>query len=244
LKTLGWQTEGIVISTGERSSMTIVFLNGRRATAGERSSLKISAEGPIDVRGTVTPLAAIPPLPEVRPVVFETASTRISAVRVRGDAFERLQPDGEAATVSHETRLEFEPVSRMSIYEIEIVGEDGARLYRTTTKETHVDVPGDVLTPGRRYYWSVEARDALGRVVRGSARFVTLSREQVGRRASLTQALASSPDHLLFLAEIDRSLGLFRQARMGFARISADSTGAGLAAERLGALDALLPRPR
>jgi hypothetical protein len=209
VRTLDWFTDGTRLSTGAGASIVVVFENGARTRLGERSRLLVAGHGPAEATGHVETLPPVPPLPQVRAVPLEGPATRINAVRVRGDGFARLVPDG-AAVVADTARLEFAPEQEFSSYAISIERADGLIAFEKTTTATSVDVPAGVLTPGSQYHWHVQAQDPLGRRVRGSARFETLSSEQSARRQALRQHLGTNPDHAAFLAEIDRSLGLSR----------------------------------
>jgi len=210
-RTFDWFSAGAVLSTDAGATMVVVFESGKRTRLGERSRIRVTADGPADARGITEPLTPVPPLPHVSVVTLEGPATRINAVRVRGDAFARLHPDG-SALIADQARLQFEPVREFSSYAITIEREDGTLAFDTTTSATSIDVRPGVLQPGTQYYWRVAAQDPLGRVVRGTGRFVTLTSEQVTRREELRRHLGSSPADLALLAEVDRSLGLVREA--------------------------------
>jgi hypothetical protein len=209
VRPLDWFADGTRLSTGAGASIVVVFSNGARTRLGERSQVLVAADGPVDAKGRVETLPSVPPLPQVRAVPLEGPATRINAVRVRADGFSRLLPDG-AAVLADAARLEFAPEREFSSYAISIERDDGSIAFEKTTTATAVDVPAGALIPGARYHWHVQAQDPLGRRVRGSARFETLTGEQSARRQALRQHLGTSPDHAAFLAEIDRSLGLSR----------------------------------
>jgi hypothetical protein len=209
VRTLDWFTDGTRLSTGAAGSMVVVFQNGVRTRLGERSQVLVAADGPAEAKGIVETLPPVPPLPQVEAVPLEGPATRINAVRVRGEAFARLLPDG-AAVLADGARLEFVPEQEFSSYAISIERTDGSIAFEKTTTATSIDVPPGVLTPGAQYHWHVQAQDPLGHRVRASARFETLTSEQSARRQALRQHLGTNPDHAAFLAEIDRSLGLSR----------------------------------
>ena len=211
-RTFDWFTAGTALSTEDGSTAVVVFENGARVQLGERARIRVTANGPAQTKGLVRTLAPVPPLPRVSAVTLEGPATRINAVRVRGDAIAQLHPN-DAAVLADRTQLRFEPAREFGSYAIAIEREDGTIAFETTTSAAVVDVPAQVLQPGARYYWRVAAQDPLGRVVRGSARFVTLTSEQWARREALRQHLEFSPSNLAFLTAIDRSLGLVPDVR-------------------------------
>ena len=72
------------------------------------------------------------------------------------------------------------------------------------------------LRPDAAYYWRVRTVDATGAQARGEAEFRTLPTRDEEARDALERALASDDPHArAFLAHIDFSLGLHREAREG-----------------------------
>jgi hypothetical protein len=240
---LDWAVGGTILATGGDASMVVVFQNGMRTRLGEHSRLRVTADGPADATGSAHALPRVPALPQVGLVSLEGPATRINAVRVRGEAFARLHPDG-AGVMAEAARLEFEPVREFSSYAISIEREDGTIVFETTSSATSIDVPPGLLRHGTPYYWRVSARDPVGGNVRGAGRFVTLTAEQAARRGALQRQLASSPAELPWLAEIDRSLGLLREALSGFERARAGGDRSEHVARRWQELDTILPPSR
>jgi hypothetical protein len=207
IRDLEWFTAGAVLTTGSKASLVVVFQNGTRIKLDDRSRFRVAPEGPVDVTGSIQELPAVPPLPDVGVVKLAGPASRINAVRVRADAFATMEPDG-AAVLADAAHLEFESTRDFTQYELTIERDDGTLAFETKTLTTSIKVPSGVLHPGALYVWHIQALDPLGRRVRSSARFVTLTSEQVARRRALKEHFDSREPNTAFLQEIDRALGL------------------------------------
>lgn len=207
IRELDWFTAGTLLSTSAKGSLVIVFQNGKRIRLDERSRLRVGPDGPIDMTGSTHELPAVPPLPDVGVVKLAGPASRINAVRVRADAFAKMEPDG-SAVLADAAHLTFEPRRDFAQYEVTIERDDGTLAFETKTNDTSVKVPGGALHPGAVYVWHIQALDALGGRVRGSARFVTLTSEQVARRRALRDYFGSREPNAALLQEIDRALEL------------------------------------
>jgi hypothetical protein len=75
-----------------------------------------------------------------------------------------------------------------------------------------------VLKPAASYYWTVQALDRFGVAPRGRSEFTTLSAADSQFREALRTSVQgeASGGALALLAEVDRRLGLYREALDGF----------------------------
>ncbi|MEZ5417308.1 MAG: hypothetical protein R2708_08190 [Vicinamibacterales bacterium] len=204
---------GDVVRTGSGSEIVLVFRTGTRARVTANSRARLEDARAVRLAGAVEALPAVPTVPLVAPVAG--AGRTITAVRIRATALKLFGPPPGAMTLADDTRLEFEPVAG-SRYEIEILDTAGALVYRAEVSTSRFTVPPTALAPGVSYEWKVTARLPTGFTSAGESRFRTLGAEAVHARENLRSALAGERDAASLLAEVDRSLGLWREALDGF----------------------------
>lgn len=206
--------EGDRIRTGRGAEAMLVFRTGARVRLGESSRARIEGDQAIRLDGTLEQLPPVPPVPLVAPV--SGAGTTITAVRIRAGGLTLLSPVGDDVTLSGSTVLEFAPVAT-DAYDVEIEGPSADVVHRIRTRQTRVTVPDGPLRPGTAYRWRVTARLATGFSLSGEGRFHTLASGAADARERLRQGLPDGDaDGLALLAEVDRTLGLIREALEGF----------------------------
>lgn len=204
---------GEVIRTAPGAEVVVVFRGGARAKVGSASRARLEDASAVRLAGTVERLSAVPTVPLVAPVAG--AGSTITAVRIRAGALKVVGPRQGAATLAHATVLEYEPVAG-SRYEIEIQEAGGGLVFRAEVSAPRFTVPDTALRPGTAYEWRVTARLPTGFASSGEGRFRTLGADAARAREDLRAALAGEPDAASLLAEVDRSLGLWREALEGF----------------------------
>jgi hypothetical protein len=166
----------------------------------------------------VRSLPAVPPLPRLSAIAEEeNPGVSSGAVHIRGERITGLYPRHGSATLAGEATLRFEPVEGGGKYRVEVQDRRGTIVFSTETTDPEVNT-GTTLKPGTRYEWTVRTIDRLGPVAAGQADFVTLSAEEAEAREALRTAVASTGEgeSLALLAEVDRSLGLWMEAREEF----------------------------
>jgi hypothetical protein len=99
-------------------------------------------------------------------------------------------------------------------YRIDVEDELGETVFQLETRSPEVNIPAGVLKPDTEYYWRVRT---VGRRLdggRGEALFVTLSKDDAAARGKIKEQVEAedAAGALLLLAEVDRSLGLYREA--------------------------------
>jgi hypothetical protein len=211
-----WIHSGSTIQVGADSKLVLVFVSGKRFELGPLAKSTLTPDDLVRSAGPVHALPAFPRLPQVLPIAAdERPSTNSAAVRIRGREISNLYPRTPATALTRSTVLRFEPVSDERRYLVEVEDESGARLFRAETATPAVSVPQGILEPGARYYWRVTSVNQAIPPARGEAAFRTVGREPEQELDALIAALEPAADAktLALLAEIDRRLGLFMEAR-------------------------------
>lgn len=204
---------GAQVRTVGESEAALVFFDGRRFVVEAASSAAIAMEGVRAEAGSVRRLEPIPAVADIPPLA--RPGTRPGADRIRHEAggggapFELYPRD--AALLADAAVLRFAPVPGVERYRVEVIDDRGAEVFIAETAAKAVDVPAGRLAPGSVYYWRVTSRE---RGFHGGAFFVALSEAAAGARRRLTEQTTDRGDSRLdlLLAEVDRSLGLRREA--------------------------------
>lgn len=206
---------GTKVKVGPDSRVALAFVNGRRYELGERSGVRLGPKDLASRSGSVRALPRVPPLPRLAPIAPEDRpGGRSGAVRVRAERIGGLYPRLGAAVLPGETFLRFQPVTGAGRYRIEVQDAQGRTVFRTDAESPPVRVPAETLRPGLIYRWTVRTLNRPGAVASGEAEFVTLSEGAARAREKAREILAAErPGSLLLMAEIDRRLGLWLQAR-------------------------------
>jgi hypothetical protein len=225
---------GTIVEVRPGSRLALAFANGHLYELGERSRATLGADDLAARSGPVRALPSAPLLPVFPIAEEENAGGNCGATIVRGESIQGLYPCGGAATFAAATVLRFAPVDGAGKYRIEVQDLDGALVFATETTDSSVHLPSEVLQPGRSYSWKVRTVERAGPVAEGGeARFVTLPARLAEAREALRRSIAAmgDPASLALLAEVDRSLGLRREARDELqAALRAAPEDAGLAA--------------
>jgi hypothetical protein len=217
-----WLPAGAVLATDQGSSVTLIFADGSRYEIGERSRITVTPGGPKPLGNTVHRLEGIPPIPRLAALAdAQHLGARSGAIRVRQGSGMRVQdlyPNATSASIPDNTSLRFAPVEGASRYRVELEDDTGKTVLDMQTALTTLAVPHGILRPGSAYYWKVRTVERVGPSVHGESEFATLSQEDLQRRAALQAALQQQGDasSLATLADVDRRLGLWAEAREGF----------------------------
>lgn len=229
---------GATVETRDDGDVLLVFRGGERARIGRASGARVAATRLTPLRGTVTPLAPVSPVPIVAPV--RAAGTAITAVRIRTGGIAVRGPAHGVTTLPDQTVLHFEPVATAARYEVEIEAPDATVVYRAESGTSPVAVPAGVLQPGRDYRWLVRTRGATGFVLSGEGHFSTLAHEAGAGRERLRASLGAIDGAAALLAEVDWTLGLWPEALQGFRSAGAADA---VIAERIAAIERRLAGP-
>jgi hypothetical protein len=211
---------GAIVGVGAGSKMVLAFFTGDRYEFGEMSSATLGRTSLERSEGPVSQLSRVPAIVDIAPIVKEErAGTRMAGTRIRaGGSGEHgitsMYPSTGVTTVATATVVRFDPVAGYGKYRVELEDETGMSLFVVETALTEVQLPPDLLRPGRSYYWTVRALEAGQPALRGEAVFWTLKEDDVRRRAEFKAQVdeAEEVPLLLLLAELDRSLGLRKEA--------------------------------
>jgi len=227
LHAFDWLAAGeLVVSDGE-SSAVIALANGRRYEIGPDTRVRVGLESLEVLKGRVREQARVAPLPRLAALSPEVRpGSRAGALRIRGRRMRDLYPAGDATVRTDGAILSFSALPGIARYAVEIEDEEGEIVFRAETPGAAVAVSPDVLRPGARYRWQVKGASAQG-PARGEAEFSTLGEEEAAARKGLRSSLEGARDaaSLALLAEVDRGLGLLREARETFARALEGSPG-------------------
>jgi hypothetical protein len=175
----------------------------------------LGAKGLSRRHGAVESLSAYPPFPRVEAPAPARADARVAAVRVRGARVQRLYPRSPAAALPDAVVLGFEPVAGAEAYRIEVEDEAGRGVFAAESATSAVTVSGGILRPGARYFWRVRTLGGVTPAARAEAEFAVLPAEVVQARRALQAECDREHGAQCagLLAEIDRGLGLWREAR-------------------------------
>jgi hypothetical protein len=211
---------GTILETESGSKVVLAFFTGDRYELGEKASGTLGRAGLGSKKGAVQKLSAVPTMIDIAPIARdEKPDTRLAAARVRwageaGKSISNLYPSDGAATVAQTALLHFDPVEGYEKYKVEVEDETGNGVFSLETTFTTVEISPGVLRGGASYYWRVRTLDTEKPALRGEALFATLSEENARRRAVFKAQADETrdPSLLALLAELDRSLGLQREA--------------------------------
>ncbi|HEX4963492.1 MAG TPA: hypothetical protein VF173_21870 [Thermoanaerobaculia bacterium] len=207
---------GAALEVGPSSRLALGFMNGVRYELGKGSRVTLGAKDFTSRIGPVRTLTRVPPLPRLEPIAEDDhPGSGGGAVPIRGEAIDGLYPRRGAAVLAEKAiLLRFQPVSCAGKYRVEVEDSQGNVKFATETEASEVVLPKEALHPGQRYRWTVSTVDRPGPVARGAADLVTLSEDAAQAREKARKTLeAEGSLSLPLLAEIDRGLGLWLEAR-------------------------------
>lgn len=227
LRVFDWIPAGAIVRSGAQSGAVLALASGRRYDVGSDTSVRVDPESLEVLAGRCREQGRVAPLPRLAALsAAARPGTRAGALRIRGRRIRDLYPAGEAAVPAEAAALRFSPLPGIARYTVEIDDEAGESVFRGETVDPVIAVPPGTLKPGARYQWLVRGASAQG-PARGEAEFATLEANAAAARARLRTSLEGAEDaaSLALLAEVDRGLGLLREARDTFARALEASPG-------------------
>jgi len=203
------------VEVGPGSRLELAFVNGLRYELGKGSRVRLGARDLTSRTGTVRRLPAVPPLPPLPPIAPQDRPGLPSgAPPIRGEPIKGLYPRRGAAVLANATVLYFQPVTGASRYRIEVQDGENQAVFQTEVESPPVKVPAGTLPPGNTYRWTVRTLDRPGAIAHGKAELVTLGDQASRAREKARKILeVEGAGSLPLLAEIDRSLGLWLEAR-------------------------------
>jgi hypothetical protein len=231
LAPFAWLAEGSRLELDAGSSLTALFLSGRRFEVRGPLHAAVLADAVAAVgstaAGAIRELPAAGP-PEVMPIApGELPAPQLGAIRIRGGEIAGLYPNERATALATATTLTFRPVATASRYAVSVLDGRGVKVFETQTSAAALAVPSGILRLGEEYLWQVSTLDHPGGVLRGEAELRTLDGEAARAREALRARLAAAGDaaSLVVLAEVDRRLGLLAEARDELAAAAALAPG-------------------
>jgi hypothetical protein len=227
LDAFDWLPAGALVVSDLESSAVIALANGRRFEIGPDARVRVGGEALEVLKGRIREQPRVAPLPRLAALSPDAhPGSRAGALRIRGRRIRDLYPAGDATTRADGAVLGFSTLPGIARYEVEVENEEGEVVFRAETPGSAVAVSPGALRPGARYRWQVKGASALG-PARGEAEFSTLDEAESAARERLRASLDGAADagSLALLAEVDRGLGLLREARETFARALESSPG-------------------
>jgi hypothetical protein len=241
-----WLPDAARLELAPAATLQLLLLDGRRfelrgpvsarVHAGRVELLEVPRRSPL----AGPALLALPAAeaPDVLAIAAgERPATRLGAIRLRNGGIRDLLPHEETTALAEATVLSFTPPSPGSRFAISVLDPTGRTVFAAETVEHRLAVPGGALRPGATYLWRVATVGRPGGTLRGEAEFRTLGPRTARARERLHRALAGGgAAERLALAEVDRRLGLAREAAEGAAVAAAmapDDPALQAAAERI-----------
>ncbi len=225
LRLLDWLSAGTRVEVPRGARVVLVFLSGSRYELPADTWAVLGLARVERAHERVRALAPLPPWPElVAPIDdHEAPGSRAAAIRLRGARVQNPWPAGGAPAPSAAARLCFRRVPRVSGYEVEVRARDGSVVFRARTPDECVSVPAGVLRPDATYSWTVRTMSLAAPDLRGEAEFRTLSADVEALREALARTRHGGDVSAgVFLALLDRRLGLLREARDGIQALRRD----------------------
>lgn len=227
---------GSKIDVRPESVVVIAFATGHRFQLEGGARVTVTKEDLADARGAVRAIEAVPPFHRIPPV-RDVSAARTAALRVRGGGLNRLYPREGATTMSDLTVLSFSAPPEAGDCTAEVLDTTGNSVSKTAAGSSPLALAPGLLAPGQSYEWRVRCLTASGVILHADARFATLPLDMATARQALHAAAAADPALLGLLAEIDQSLGMFRESRDGFRAALAREPGNAALASALDRLD-------
>jgi hypothetical protein len=213
-----WLKTGTSLETAAGSRAVVVLANGKRYQVAERSRAIIETGVVRRVAGKVQPQPGLAEIPKLAAIADAAANAHAGTVRIRGPQLRNCYPSPDATLLASRAMISFDPSAEVRSYQVEVEDEAGNVIHHAESPGAAVTLPPDLLKPGKRYYYEVRGVVPVGEAPRCAAEFATLPEEDEMRRAILKTAVhkAGDADSLALLAEVDRRLGLLREAREEF----------------------------
>jgi len=206
---------GTTLDLAPGSRLALAFVTGKRYELSGQARATLG-KGDLGTRsGGVRSLPSVPPLPQLPPIApDDRPGPSAGAMRIRGERVTGLYPFHGVAVLAEEAVLHFQPITDARGYRIEVQDGEGWTVFRADVESPPVEVPAGRLRAGFRYWWTVRTLDRPGPVAQGEAELVTLSARAARAREEVREILtAEGAGCLPLLAEIDRGLGLWLEAR-------------------------------
>jgi hypothetical protein len=230
-----WLPPATRLELAPAATLQLLLLDGRRYELSGPLSARVHADR-IELlavpRRSSLAGPALRALPSVQPpnvlaiAAEERPATQLGAIRLRNGGIRDLLPHEETTALAHAAVLSFAPPAGASRYTVSVLDPDGRAVFSLDTSEHRLALPPGTLRPGTTYLWRVATVGRAGGTLRGEAQFRTLGPRTVRARDALHRALGGGDAAArLALAEVDRRLGLAREASEGAAAAAATAPG-------------------
>ncbi len=215
-------TAGVVLVAGSRvlvgkgAGAIVALADGRRWRLAGTGSVVIGKDGPImvadatNIAGTTATceaLETVPALVRIMPVLAEApaCATRIRSATARIQNIQ-LRPASRSQVVAEPMALGFEPPPGYSRFRVRLFESWDRTILDVVSDRHRLEIPADVLTPGRSYRWQVETLDRDQPPLLEVAVFTTVGGEAATARAELANAASREPSLQALLSAVDRAL--------------------------------------
>jgi hypothetical protein len=210
-------SEGDEVQTGDGSRLVLTFVDGHRFELSERAVVVVGRGTVTAKSGKVDDCGVVPVVPRLATLAAEhEAGLETATTRIRNETKDRIhiEPAAREVVLADNVVLRFSDVAGANGYRVQIEDHDWQTVFTADTVERQVQVPAGTLQPGQVYFWSVRSVGQGESASWGVARFGTLDQETASRRTALEGEArrAREADLYVLLAEIDRTLGMHRQA--------------------------------
>jgi hypothetical protein len=208
------------ITTTDEARVIVAFMSGFRFEIGTNAEVDVKGDQLRPKRGKIKKLKPVATGPAIQAIPassrpgHRSGAIRIRSAAVWGGEVRNLYPRDGASIRSDHAVLTFDPLSAVEKYRIDIEDEMGESIFAVETTSLEIEIPAGILKPANEYYWRVRSsgRPSLGG--QGEALFVTMTTEQLTGLKEISTQLQEEKTlaSFLLLAEVDRSLGMFREA--------------------------------
>lgn len=214
-----WLRPNTTVETATGGSVLVVLIDGGRYELGERSRARLEKGALRTVAGDVRHLPEVTEIPKLAAIADRLPTARGGVVRVRGPKLQHCYPAANVSILPGQSVFSFEPVAEATTYVLEIENDEGVVIHRAQSSGGPVTIPAEILKPGAIYYWEIRGLAPGAEGPQCGAEFSVLPLEDETRRAALRTVVQNmgDADSLALLGEVDRRLGLLREAREEFA---------------------------
>ncbi len=238
-----WLKPGTTLETAVSARAIVVLANGDRYQISEHSRAVLGSAAISKLSGELRQLPGLAGLPKLAAIAGTSAGSRGAVVRIRGPQLRHCYPSPNSVILERDAALTFEPSDDVTAYTAEVEDDSGTVIFSAQTAGRTVVLPPGLLRAGAAYYWEVRGISSVGTPPKCQADFSVLPADETSRRTLFKAAVDRLGDDasLALFAEIDRRLGLLKEAKITFQSIQDRSTSSAAIRHALQQIEALIP---